>query len=99
MPAASWAVAAGRPSNNTPSAYSILPQLLVVSDVRKPHTLVPIPRQLATAIDKVAGQKRHAAFIVDVAEREIRRREQRDALSETAGSWKDKDQEHQREAE
>ena len=30
-------------------------------------------------------------FIVDLAEREIRRREQRDALREAGGSWKDEE--------
>jgi hypothetical protein len=30
--------------------------------MRKPRTLVPIPRQLAAAIDKVAGQKQRAAL-------------------------------------
>lgn len=59
--------------------------------MRKPRTLVPIPQQLAAAIDKIAGQKQRAAFIVDLVEREIRRREQRDALREAAGSWKDED--------
>jgi hypothetical protein len=59
--------------------------------MRKPRTLVPIPRQLADAIDKVAGPKQRAAFIVNLVEREIRRREQRDALREAAGSWKDED--------
>ena len=59
--------------------------------MRKPRTFVPIPRQLADAIDKVAGQRQRAAFIIDLVEREIRRREQRDALREAAGSWKDED--------
>jgi len=59
--------------------------------MRKPRTLIPIPQQLAAAIDKVAGQKQRAAFIIDLVEREIRRREQREALREAAGSWKDED--------
>jgi hypothetical protein len=59
--------------------------------MRKPRTLVPIPRQLAAAIDKVAGQKQRATFIINLVERELRRREQRDALREAAGSWKDED--------
>src|ERR1035441_5928516 len=59
--------------------------------MRKPRTLVPIPRQLAAVIDKVAGPKQRATFIVNLVEREIRRLEQRDALREAAGSWKDED--------
>ncbi|MGP8247841.1 MAG: hypothetical protein ACLQVN_25420 [Bryobacteraceae bacterium] len=59
--------------------------------MRKPRTLVPIPRELAAAIDKVAGHRQRATFIINLVEREIRRREQRDALHEAAGSWKDED--------
>ena len=36
-----------------------------------------------------AQHKRRAAFIVEVVERELRRREQLDALREAAGSWQD----------
>jgi hypothetical protein len=50
---------------------------------------VPIPRRLAEAIDKIAGQRQRTAFIVELLERELRRREQREALREAAGSWKD----------
>ena len=56
--------------------------------MRKPRTLVPIPQELAAAIDKLAGQRQRAAFIINLVEREIRRREQRDAFREAAGSWK-----------
>jgi hypothetical protein len=62
-----------------------------MQSMRKPRTLVPIPRELASAVDKVAGHKQRAAFIINLVEREIRRREQRDALREAAGSWKDED--------
>ena len=59
--------------------------------MRKPRTLVPIPPHLAAAIDKLAGQRQRARFIVELLERELRRREQRDALGEAAGSWEDED--------
>ena len=59
--------------------------------MRKPRTLIAIPRQLAVAIDKIAGEKQRTAFIVDLIQREVRRREQREALREAAGSWKDED--------
>ena len=59
--------------------------------MRKPRTLVPIPRDLAIAIDKVAGHRQRATFVINLVEREIRRREQREALREAAGSWKDED--------
>jgi hypothetical protein len=60
-------------------------------NMRKPRTLVAIPRQLAIAIDKIAGEKQRTSFIVDLLHREVRRREQREALREAAGSWKDED--------
>ena len=59
--------------------------------MRKPRTFVPIPQPLAAAIDRIAGPKHRARFIINLVEREIRRREQRDALREAAGSWKDAD--------
>jgi hypothetical protein len=57
--------------------------------MRKARTLVPIPSQIAAAIDQMAGPRRRTAFIVDLLEREIRRREQREALRQAAGCWKD----------
>ena len=59
--------------------------------MRNPRTLVPIPTRVAAAIDHIAGPRKRTAFVVELLEREIRRREQLDALSETAGSWKDED--------
>ena len=53
--------------------------------------MIPIPTSVAAGIDKIAGNKKRTAFIVEVLEREIRRREQLEALNEAAGSWKDKD--------
>ena len=43
------------------------------------------------AIDRVAGQRQRTAFIVDLVERELRRREQHEVLREVFGSWKDED--------
>jgi hypothetical protein len=59
--------------------------------MRKPRSLVPIPRQLAVEIDRIAGHKHRSAFIVELVEREIRRREQLDALQNAAGSWPDRE--------
>ena len=53
--------------------------------------MIPVPAHIAAGIDKIAGHKKRTAFIVEVLEREIRRREQLEALNEAAGSWKDKD--------
>ena len=51
--------------------------------------MVPIPARLAAGIDKIAGHRRRTAFVVEVLEREIRRREQLKALEQAAGAWKD----------
>lgn len=59
--------------------------------MRRLRTVVAIPPQLAAAIDKIAGEKHRSAFVVEVVEREVRRREQLGALREAAGSWKDED--------
>jgi hypothetical protein len=51
--------------------------------------MVPIPQRIAAGIDKIAGQKHRAQFVVEVLETELQRREQLAALEEAAGSWKD----------
>jgi hypothetical protein len=59
--------------------------------MRNPQTLVPIPPKLVAQIDKIAGHGHRTEFIVEVLEREIRRREQLAAIEEATGSWKDED--------
>lgn len=53
--------------------------------------MVQIPRDLATEIDKLVGERQRTLFIVNLVERELRRRQQLEALQSTAGSWKDED--------
>ena len=53
--------------------------------------MVPIPQKITAGIDKIAGVKNRTHFIVEVLEREIRRREQMAALEEAGGCWKDED--------
>ena len=55
------------------------------------RTLVAIPPRIAARIDKIAGPRRRADFIVEVLEHEILRREQLAALEQAAGAWKDED--------
>ena len=57
--------------------------------MRKPRSFIPIPQQLAAEIDRLAGHKQRTAFVIELVEREIRRREQLDALRDAAGSWQD----------
>ena len=59
--------------------------------MRTPRTLVPIPPKVAAEIDKIAGRGHRTDFILNLLEREIRRREQLAALDDAAGSWKDED--------
>lgn len=51
--------------------------------------MVPIPQRIAARIDKIAGQKHRAHFIVEVLESELQRHEQLAALEDAAGCWKD----------
>src|SRR6185503_16317779 len=59
--------------------------------MRSPRAMVPIPAQLSACIDRIAGEGKRSAFIVELLNREIRRRKQIGALEMAAGSWKDKD--------
>jgi hypothetical protein len=49
--------------------------------------MVPIPARIAAGIDKIAGPRKRTAFVVGVLEREMRRREQLEALEQAAGAW------------
>jgi len=59
--------------------------------MRKPWALVQIPRELAAEIDKLVGPGQRTPFIVDLVERELRRRQQLEVLQSSARSWKDGD--------
>jgi hypothetical protein len=54
-------------------------------------TIIKVPDELAHEIDRLAGAKKRSAFAVDVLWREVRRNWQREALLESAGSWKQED--------
>lgn len=49
--------------------------------------LVQIPCDLAAEIDGIVGQRQRATFIINLIRRELRRREQLEALHAAAGSW------------
>jgi hypothetical protein len=57
--------------------------------MRTARTLIPIPARVAAEIDRIAGHRQRTAFVVELLEREIRRREQLKAVAEAAGCWKD----------
>jgi hypothetical protein len=53
--------------------------------------MIPIPARIAASIDKIAGPRKRSAFVVEALGREIRRREQLEALEQAVGAWKDED--------
>jgi hypothetical protein len=55
------------------------------------RTLVSMPPDLVEEIDKAVGIRNRSKFLTEVARRELKRKEQISALTEAAGSWKDKD--------
>ena len=53
--------------------------------------MVQLPPDVVAGIDKYAGAGQRSAFITELARRELRRREQQEALRAAAGAWKDED--------
>jgi hypothetical protein len=56
---------------------------------RRAHVILPV--ELVSDIDKLVGKRGRSAFLTEVARDEIQRRQQREALREAAGAWKDED--------
>jgi len=56
---------------------------------RRTHIVIPEP--LVHEIDRAVGKRGRSAFLVQAAEKELRRLRQIKALEGAAGSWKDKD--------
>ena len=52
---------------------------------------VALPADLVAEIDKLVGKRGRSAFLTEVAHREIKLRQQREALLDAAGSWTDED--------
>ena len=55
------------------------------------QTVIKIPTDLATELDRIAGTGRRSAYAVDVLWRVIRQAKQREALAASSGSWKSQD--------
>lgn len=55
------------------------------------RTHVVIPQEVVTAIDAVVGARGRSRFLVEAAERELRRLAQSKALERAAGAWKRED--------
>lgn len=50
-----------------------------------------IPEPLVSEIDRVVGKRGRSGFLIQAAEKELRRLQQIKALEHAAGAWKDKD--------
>ena len=55
------------------------------------RTHVVIPQEVITAIDAVVGARGRSRFLVEAAERELRRLAQSKALERAAGAWRAQD--------
>jgi hypothetical protein len=47
--------------------------------------------EVVAEIDKLVGKRGRSAFLTEIAREEIQRRQQREALRDAAGAWKDKE--------
>lgn len=56
---------------------------------RRAHVILPV--DLVADIDKLVGKRGRSAFLTEVAREEIQRRQQRNALHDASGAWKDDD--------
>lgn len=56
---------------------------------RSTHVILPV--DVVADIDKLVGKRGRSAFLAELARREIKLRRQRQALRESAGSWKSED--------
>ncbi len=59
--------------------------------IRTHRAHILLPESLIADIDELVGQRGRSAFLVDVAQQEIRRRKQLAALKAAAGSWRAED--------
>jgi hypothetical protein len=55
------------------------------------RVLVQYPPEVIAGIDKIVGPGKRTAFLVGLAERELKLHKQREALREAAGCWKPED--------
>jgi hypothetical protein len=52
---------------------------------------VILPVEVVADVDKLVGKRGRSAFLAEVARDEIQRRQQRSALRDAMGAWKDED--------
>lgn len=56
---------------------------------RRTHIVIPEP--LVSEIDRLVGKRGRSEFLIQAAEKELRRLQQIRALENVSGEWKDKD--------
>ena len=54
-------------------------------------TIIKIPDELASEIDRLAGPKKRSAYAIQILWTDIQRSRQREALLSTRGAWKQED--------
>ncbi len=54
-------------------------------------TIIKIPDELASEIDRLAGPKKRSAYAIQILWTDIQRSRQREALHSTRGAWKQED--------
>jgi hypothetical protein len=59
--------------------------------MRRPRTIIEIPRDLADRLDAVAGAGNRSKFVAELLDHELRRRRQAEVLLGPAPVWKDDD--------
>ena len=72
-----------------PGAWSCHNKGVARTVTKRAHVILPV--DVVADIDKLVGKRGRSAFLTEVARDEIQRRQQRSALKNAAGAWKDED--------
>lgn len=59
--------------------------------MRRKRAHIILPQELLAEVDRLVGERGRNAFLVEVVQREIQRRNLLDALREAKGSWRNED--------
>jgi hypothetical protein len=65
--------------------------ILVYKVMPRQRVMVPYPPEVIAEIDKIVSHGKRTAFLVELAEREIKLNRQRQALRAATGAWKAED--------
>jgi hypothetical protein len=59
--------------------------------MRRPRSIIEIPKELADRLDAVAGPGNRSKFVVELLDHELRRRRQAEVFRNHRPIWKDED--------